>query len=482
MTPYAFNTPLTLDTLQSIATRSISTSLSAGAKERIVKSSEAAKVISERQAVYGRSTGVGANRLTTAALDPDAHGLNLIRSHACDTGEPASPEVVRATLAIRLNQLVQGGSGIDPEVTEALSTMLETDALPEIRTLGSIGTGDLPALAGIALALIGERTTSRPFTALERFSANSALPFISSSAFTLSLSTVAVHRLTTAMNAQQVIFVLSAIAAAANHEAFSLTVARTTGVPNAKVVAEQLKALTDTTSWRAARIQDPYAFRGYLQSMGVLQQALMRLSTHIETLINTAQENPLFATEEGAAYHHGSFYQAGLAHELDAAAIALAQTAPLLTSRLRFLNDDTFSGLPRFLAPLEGGTSGTMMVEYLAASAMGDLVQAASPSAVQTTTLSCGVEDDATFASTGIRKLTTAVESFEVMLSCELVMAVRALRLSQSAPIELAEPLARAMQLCEALPAEMHDRDLRDDITLAKQLLPSLSAILGTES
>ncbi|WP_217132905.1 aromatic amino acid lyase [Leucobacter chinensis] len=482
MTPYAFDTPLTLDILQGIATQTIATSLSVEAKERVVKSSEAARVISERQAVYGRSTGVGANRLTTAALDPDAHGLNLIRSHACDTGEAASPEVVRATLAIRLSQLVQGGSGIDPEVAEALSAMLEADALPELRMLGSIGTGDLPALAGIALALVGERPTTRPFAALERFGANSALPFISSSAFTLSLSASAVHRLTTAIKAQQVIFTLSAIAAAANHEAFSSTVARTTGLPSAEVVAQQLRALTGTASWSAARIQDPYAFRGYLQSMGVLQQALVRLSAHIETLINTAQENPLFAVEEGAAYHHGSFYQAGLAHELDAAAIALAQTAPLLTSRLRFLNDDAFSGLPRFLAPLEGGTSGTMMVEYLAASAMGDLVQAASPSAIQSTTLSCGVEDDATFASTGIRKLTTAIESFEVMLACELVMAVRALRLSQPERFELSKPLARAMQLCEALPAEMHDRDLRNDISLAKQLLPSLSAILGTES
>ena len=60
-------------------------------------------------------------------------------------------------LAVRLIQLCVPGAGLDPAILDGLARMLNDNALPELLQYASIGTGDLAALAGTALTLIGER-------------------------------------------------------------------------------------------------------------------------------------------------------------------------------------------------------------------------------------------------------------------------------------------------------------------------------------
>ena len=81
--------------------------------------------------IYGRTTGVGANRDLT--VDEDAgpeHGRRLLRSHAGGTGEPMPARQVRAMLLIRLNQLAAGGSGVHPRLLDALAGALTAGAVP----------------------------------------------------------------------------------------------------------------------------------------------------------------------------------------------------------------------------------------------------------------------------------------------------------------------------------------------------------------
>ena len=71
--------------------------------------------------MYGRTTGVGANReLPVAADDAAAHGLRLLRSHAGGGGPLLAAEFGLATLVIRANQIAAGGSGVDPGVLDPL--------------------------------------------------------------------------------------------------------------------------------------------------------------------------------------------------------------------------------------------------------------------------------------------------------------------------------------------------------------------------
>ena len=44
--------------------------------------------LSTRFATYGRTTGVGANRITPISPDDPKYGMRLLRSHAVDAGDP----------------------------------------------------------------------------------------------------------------------------------------------------------------------------------------------------------------------------------------------------------------------------------------------------------------------------------------------------------------------------------------------------------
>ena len=119
-------------------------------------SQEFANRVAEERRIYGRSTGVGANR-DVVLPDPDSQAVQLLRSHATSSGGLRSAERVRAMLLIRLNELAADGNGLDPRILEALTDMITEDALPSVREGGSVGTGDLAALATTALVLSGEK-------------------------------------------------------------------------------------------------------------------------------------------------------------------------------------------------------------------------------------------------------------------------------------------------------------------------------------
>ena len=60
--------------------------------------------LSTRSDVYGRTTGVGANRATAVSPSDSEYGMRLLRSHAVDAGDPLDDRTVRAMLAVRLIQ------------------------------------------------------------------------------------------------------------------------------------------------------------------------------------------------------------------------------------------------------------------------------------------------------------------------------------------------------------------------------------------
>jgi len=474
MKSFVFDGKLTVDQLVEISREPAGASVASHVPEQLVAWHQAADRIAERQPIYGRSTGVGANRLTATATDLETHGRNLVRTHAVDAGESIPAEQVRSMLAVRLNQLIQGGSGIDPEIPFMLVRMLDADALPDVRVFSGVGTADLSALAGTALAMLGERPLSGPIEPLTEMRSDSALPFMSSSALTIGRAALVTAQLETVIRAQEKVFVLSAAASLANDSAFSPEAARAIPTDSAAEIAARLAHIHSESAWTPLRIQDPYAFRAFLATHDVAVEAIQRLHNVTERLMNTAQENPLFLEEPEMAVHHGAFHQAALAHELDSVAVALAQCAPILISRLKMMNDDAMTGLPKFLAPDAGGRSGTMIVEYVAASVMGDVLSAAQPMSIQTTVLSCGVEDDASFATTAVRQLEQSAQAYQILVGSELLVASRALRLRKESEVSISGPLKKVVMIANQLDPRCEDRDLRADLDLATELVARL--------
>ncbi|MEM7039901.1 MAG: aromatic amino acid ammonia-lyase, partial [Bacteroidota bacterium] len=114
--------------------------------------------VKANKVVYGVTTGFGPNADTViAGKDAKILQRNLLISHAVGVGKPFSNAVVRAIMAIRLNTLLAGHSGVRPQTVKLLQTFLNEGIYPEIPEQGSVGaSGDLCPLAHMALPLIGE--------------------------------------------------------------------------------------------------------------------------------------------------------------------------------------------------------------------------------------------------------------------------------------------------------------------------------------
>ncbi|SEM69967.1 aromatic amino acid ammonia-lyase [Nonomuraea pusilla] len=370
--------------------------------------------------VYGRTTGVGANR----DVPLDAPGLDLLRSHACGAGPPVEPERARAMLVVRLNQLLAGGSGVDPGVLPVLADAVNAGCTPPILTYGAIGTGDLTALATTALCLLGELPWRDEPADPPRYplSSSDALPFISSGAATLADAAIACHRLGLLLDAAVDVAALSFTAVSASAEPLAAAVQEARPHPGQAVVAARLRGLL--TGERAARLQDPYGYRAFAQVHGAAVDALGHAAAVVETDMNAATENPLIA--DSLAWHNGNFHSAPVALALDALRAALVQTAQLSTARLATLMNPAHTGRLPFLAAAEGG-SGALILEYVAQDALAELRHLATPVTTGTAVISLGTEDHAGFATQAARYALRCAEPLEIVLACERAAAVRAL-------------------------------------------------------
>jgi histidine ammonia-lyase len=236
-------------------------------------------------------------------------------------------------------------------------------------------------------------------------------------------------------------------------------------------------------------LQDQYGLRAAPQTLGIAVDSAATLREVVTALTTAGLENPLVldGQREGegapAVVHHGGFHAVHLTAALDDAALGLARAAVGSVNRLALLTEpppDTddpggtaAAGPGRlFLAGGPVTASGIMILEYTAAAALGTVRASAVPAATQTAGLSRGVEQDATYAPLAADQLADAIAAAGVLVAVELVAAVRAIRVRG---LTVPEPLTAAWSACAALPADMEDRDLTDDVRLAERMLDDLA-------
>src|SRR5437764_6719084 len=149
---------LTPAAVATVARDGTNVELAPAARARNAAAREAiAALLARGQPLYGATTGVGALRdRAIGDAERERFQWNLLRSHAVSAGRPLPSELVRAGMVVRANQLGAGGAGVAPGLLDGLIAALNDGITPLTREFGSLGTGDLPALADIALALLGE--------------------------------------------------------------------------------------------------------------------------------------------------------------------------------------------------------------------------------------------------------------------------------------------------------------------------------------
>ena len=226
--------------------------LAPAARERMAAGHATAVAVATRREVYGRTTGVGANRDVSVHGDLRAHTVRLLRSHAGGLGDPLPDDVVRATLLVRLAQMAPGAGGSRPEVADALAALLGEATLPTLRDLGGIGTGDLTVLAQLGLALAAERRLV--------IEPGDALPLMSSNAATFAVADAGRADMRDLLDAALGVAALTFHALRGNGEAFAEPLAAARPLSGLAAVSARMRALI-LGGAPAVRLQDPFGLR-----------------------------------------------------------------------------------------------------------------------------------------------------------------------------------------------------------------------------
>ncbi len=464
--------------------------LTAEARERNAAAARLVRELLDRgEPLYGTSTGVGSLRSAPSRLeDAGDHQWRLVRSHAGGGGAPLTVEVVRAAMAVRVNQIGAGGAGVGQPLLDTLLGALRAGVTPFARELGSLGTGDLTVLAEIGVALAGEGDCwvgDDVVPAAEALAAHGLVParygprdgigFLVSNAVSAGQAALVFHDAGRLLDSALAVAALSYEATDADLAVLDARVHAARPHAGQVEVARRLRELLGTGPEARARregrpVHDAFVFRCVPQVEGALLDALERLAGVLAVELNVAGENALMLPADGIALPNGNFHAGVLTLALDSLRGAMAQSASLVAARVGAMLDPEVTGLPPQLAQDPGPDSGAMILEYTAHAAAAEVRSLAATAASQTTSVQSGIESHANFAGHSARRTSDALGRMAVAVSAELVLAVRALRL-RGRP-----PLGRGVRMLfeaadAALDTDLSDRPLSGDLEAARQLL-----------
>ena len=447
---------LTLADIESVALAARPVALAPGALARTNASRALIeRILAEGQTVYGVNTGFG--KLADVRI-PDGSlaqlQTNLVRSHAGGVGQPLSEPESRAMLLLRANVLAKGFSGCRPALVELLIALLNAGVHPVIPEKGSVGaSGDLAPLAHLALVVIGEGEAFHQGArlpgaeALRRaglqplaLAAKEGLALLNGTQAMTAVGALAVARALRVAHLADVAGAMSLEALMGTPAAFDARIHQARPHAGQIAAAEHLLGLLDGSEIREAhrehdsRVQDAYCLRCMPQVHGAVRGVLNHVRSVLEIEAGSATDNPLVFPENStkglpyAVLSGGNFHGAPLAYAFDYAAIGLTDLASITERRIdRLLNPDINEGLPAFLSPDPGLSSGFMMAQIVAAALINECQVLASPASTGSIPTSGGKEDHVSMGMTGALKLRTIVEHAERIVGIELMCAAQGL-------------------------------------------------------
>lgn len=435
------------------------------------------KIKESDKPVYGINTGFGALcnvKITTEKLTELQE--NLVRSHACGTGELVSRPVVKLMLLLKIQSLSYGNSGVSLETVERLIDFFNNDIFPLVYEQGSLGaSGDLAPLAHLALPLIGdgevfyqdeilsgEELLKRMNWEPVKLQSKEGLALLNGTQF---MSAHAVYALLKAYKLSYMADLIGAISIDAfdcNLSPFDELVHLVRPHRGQIKTAERIRDFlegSEIAKSEKENVQDPYSFRCIPQVHGASKDTLSFVRKTIKTEINSVTDNPNIFIEADKIISGGNFHGQPLALGLDYLAIALSELANI-SERRTYQLVSGLRGLPTFLIENPGLNSGFMIPQYTAASIVSQNKQLSAPASVDSIVSSNGQEDHVSMGANSATKLLKVVENLNTVLAIELFNASQA--------IHFREPAKTSRKLDDILKAFREEVPvLTEDVTMA---------------
>jgi histidine ammonia-lyase len=212
------------------------------------------------------------------------------------------------------------------------------------------------------------------------------------------------------------------------------------------------------------RVQDAYSLRCMPQVHGAVRGALAHAREIFETESGSATDNPLVFAGDNELLSGGNFHGAPLALAFDYAAIAVTDLMSITERRIDHLVNPVMNeGLPPFLTPQPGISSGFMMAQVTAAALLAEARVLAHPASIDNVPTDGGKEDHVSMGMTAASKLRGIVENAEYAVAIELIIAAQGLEYRQ--PLQPGQGVRRAYEVVrESVTCLVRDRALSADI------------------
>jgi histidine ammonia-lyase len=407
------------------------------------------RAVAGGRAIYGVTTGFGS--LSDRTIPPEEVRnlqLGLIRSHSSGSGPSLPTDLVRGMMLLRLNSLARGHSGVRVEVLELLSEFLNRRLLPSVPEVGSVGaSGDLAPLAHLALALIGEgefvgrngqKEPAR--TVLDRegiaplsLAEKEGVALINGTSLMTAYLALAVEDLRQLLAAAEVAAALSFDALLGNPESLDDRLGELRQLPEQRRVASAMRALLQGSQLSAPRReyrgQDPYTLRCIPQVLAAVETAIGFAEQIAARELNAVSDNPV-VFEGDEFINGGNFHGQSLALALDTLGLAAQYVAAFSERRIaRLINPTLNRGLPAFLAPTPGLSSGFMIPQYLAAALVNENLTLVHPASAGSIPTSADQEDFVSMGPWAGAKLRHLLANAQRVVAIEWIVAGQALEL-----------------------------------------------------
>uniref|UniRef100_A0A3P8XQX6 Histidine ammonia-lyase n=1 Tax=Esox lucius TaxID=8010 RepID=A0A3P8XQX6_ESOLU len=471
--------------------------LSPEAENGVVKSRELLDtIVKENKVVYGITTGFGKFARTVIPV----HKLkelqeNLVRSHSAGVGSPLTPERTRMLLALRINVLAKGYSGISLETLHRMIEAFNASCLSFVPEKGTVGaSGDLAPLSHLALGLMGEGKMWSPKSGwadakyvLEAhglkpisLKPKEGLALINGTQMITSLGAEAVERALAIARQADIIAAITLEVLKGTSKAFDSEIHALRPHSGQIEVARRFRSLLHSDHHPSEiaeshrfcdRVQDAYTMRCCPQVHGIVNDTIDFAKKIINTEINSATDNPIsFTGSEGETISGGNFHGEYPAKALDFLAIGVHELAAISERRIERLCNPSLSELPAFLVNEGGLNSGFMIAHCTAASLVSENKVLCHPSSVDSLSTSAATEDHVSMGGWAARKALRVVEHVEQVLAIELIAACQGIEFLR--PLRTTTPLEKVYDLVRSVVKPwIKDRFMSPDIEAVHRLL-----------
>ncbi|NXW13557.1 HUTH lyase, partial [Circaetus pectoralis] len=494
------------------------------AEARVKQSREVIeRIVKEQTVVYGITTGFGKFARTVIPNNKLRElQVNLVRSHSAGNkkslgvfpfsaavgsglvtkrvtvsgvGKPLSPERSRMLLALRINVLAKGYSGISLETLQQVIEAFNASCLPYIPEKGTVGaSGDLAPLSHLALGLIGEGKMWSPKSGwadakyvLEAhglrpitLKPKEGLALINGTQMITSLGCEAVERAGAIARQADIIAALTLEVLKGTTRAFDTDIHAVRPHRGQAEVAFRFRSLLDSDHHPSEiaeshrfcdRVQDAYTMRCCPQQGKVLASTLAGFLGHLFCIdAKTMNWGKMVFAERAETISGGNFHGEYPAKALDYLAIGVHELAAISERRIERLCNPSLSELPAFLVTEGGLNSGFMIAHCTAAALVSENKALCHPSSVDSLSTSAATEDHVSMGGWAARKALRVIEHVEQVLAIELLAACQGIEFLR--PLRTTTPLEKVYDLVRSVVRPwMKDRFMAPDIEAAHRLL-----------